>query len=263
MNSYKKLLTSQSTTGSQLVVGLDTDLDKIPKHFKNDINSIAEFNYEIIQATNDVCCGYKINFAFYEQYGSKGFEVLEKTFSAIPSGLFSIADAKRADIGNTSLRYAKSVFEYFKADSITVSPYMGHDSVSPFLEYSDKMVFLLALTSNRGSSDFQKLVSNEKQIYKHVISTSMQWAPKENIGFVVGGTHPNELSEVRDITPDRVLLIPGLGAQGANPQDIISANNGGVMLIAASRAIIYASSGEDFAETARQKAIEFNNALLL
>jgi orotidine-5'-phosphate decarboxylase len=258
MNSFTKLTEITKKNSSLLCVGLDTDIKKIPAHLGNDIDNLFVFNREIIEATKDLVCSYKINFAFYEQYGAKGFDILKKTIDAIPEDIFIIADAKRGDIGNTSSAYARSCFEYFRADSITVNPYMGFDSVKPFLEFEDKFVFLLALTSNPGSNDFQRLVSEGKPLYKHVIEKSQSWASHENLGFVVGATHPSELEEVRDMAKENVLLIPGVGTQGGDVEAVLKANRGGHAVINVSRAVIYASGGTDFAEKAREKAVKYS-----
>ncbi len=260
MTALEKIKNIQQKNNSLLCVGLDSDLSKIPPHLGKDINSLLDFNKSIIDSTKDLVCAYKINFAFYEQYGTEGFKILNETFDYIPKDIFTIADAKRGDIGNTSSAYAKSVFEYFKADSITVNPYMGKDSVAPFLEFNDKMVFLLALTSNSGSNDFQRIESKEKPLYQSVIEKSMNWSAKEQLGYVVGATHPQELQDIRKIIPEHCLLIPGIGSQGASIEDTISANGGGTAIINVSRDIIYASKDKNFADAARNKAEYYRNA---
>ena len=264
MTALNKIKNIQKQNNSILCIGLDSDLNKIPNHFSKDINSLIKFNIDVIESTKDLVCAYKINFAFYEQYGIDGFSILKDTFDYIPQNIFTIADAKRGDIGNTSTAYAKSVFEYFKADSVTVNPYMGQDSVAPFIKFKDKMVFLLAMTSNIGSNDFQKIVSDGKPLYQTVIEKSKRWSTHEQLGFVVGATHPEELKKIREIIPQHCLLIPGIGSQGGNIYGSISANSGGLAIINVSRDIIYASQEKDFKETIRERAkyyqILFNNA---
>jgi len=260
MTALEKIKNIQQKNHSLLCVGLDSDLSKIPKHFGNNIKSLLDFNKEIIDCTKDIACAYKINFAFYEQYGAEGFQILKETFEYIPADIFTIADAKRGDIGNTSGAYAKSVFEYFNADSITVNPYMGEDSVAPFLEFEDKMVFLLTLTSNSGSTDLQRIASNGKPFYRFVIDISRIWSTHDKLGYVFGATHPDELKEIREIIPKHCLLIPGIGSQGGSIVDTISANSGGPAIINVSRDIIYASTDKNFAEVVRKRAEFYRNS---
>jgi orotidine-5'-phosphate decarboxylase len=259
MNSYNKLLNIQKKNKSILCVGLDTDINKLPTPLLRDSRGMLDFNKSIIEATKDLVSAYKINFAFYEQYGIEGFEVLKKTIDYIPHEILIIADAKRADIGNTSLAYARSCFDYFKADAITVNPYMGFDSVEPFLQYKDKMVFLLALTSNPGSNDFQRLISDGKPLYRYVFEKSLGWSNHENLGYVVGATHPEELAQLRELAPNNVFLIPGVGAQGGDVPEVLKANRNCPAIINVSRGIIYASKDNDFAEKAREKAIFYRD----
>lgn len=254
MKSYDKLIKALSNKKTMLCVGLDTDMDKLPEPMAKSTSGMYYFNKEIIEATKDFAVAYKINTAFYEQYGLKGWEILKATVDMIPKDAFLILDAKRGDIGNTSAAYAKAFFEDMRADALTVAPYMGSDSIKPFLEYTDKFVFLLALTSNAGSFDFQRLISGGKPLYKHVTEISANWADCTNLGFVVGATHPDELAELRAEHRDRVFLIPGVGAQGGDIEAVLAANKGKPSLINVSRGIIYASSGEDFASAARAKA---------
>lgn len=246
---------------SLLCVGLDTDIEKIPAHLQSCKDPIFEFNKAIIEATADLAVAYKINLAFYEQLGRAGWESLEKTLELIPPSIFTIADAKRGDIGNTSRMYAKAFFETMSFDSITVAPYMGEDSVKPFLEYEDKYVFLLALTSNQGAKDFQWY--GEEPLYKKVITTATEWAKDMpgKLGFVVGATKTEYIEEVRTLSPDSVLLVPGVGAQGGDLQGVCvkGVNPQGKALINASRSIIYAGGGEDFAEKAREEALKMKN----
>ena len=227
---------------------------RLPSPIEKNLSGLLQFNLEIITATKEFAAAYKLNFAFYEQYGSEGFDVLQQSIGAIPDEKFIIADAKRGDIGNTSKAYAKSAFEFFKADSITVSPYMGNDSLKPFLEYNDKMIFVLGLTSNPGSADFQKLKFDDKPLYQHVIERTMTYGKLQNIGYVVGATHPDELAAIRKIIPGHFLLIPGVGTQGGDVKSILEANAGGPVLINVSRDIIYSSGAADFAIQATKKA---------
>jgi len=254
MKSYDKLNNSIEKSGSILCVGLDADIDKLPLGVERNLEGLLSFNREIISACAISASSFKINFAFYEQYGVNGFDVLLKTIEEIPKDKFIIADAKRGDIGNTSKAYAKSAFDFFNADSITVSPYMGSDSIIPFLEYKDKMVFILALTSNPGSADFQRLVSDGEPLYKHVIKKSISFGSTDSIGFVVGATHPEELEDIRQMIPENYLLIPGVGTQGGDIEAIIKANNNCPAIINVSRDVIYSSSGENYAEKASEKA---------
>jgi orotidine-5'-phosphate decarboxylase len=254
MNSYQKLINIQNAVNSLLCVGLDSDLSKIPAHFKKEVSSLYDFNCEIIDATREFASAFKVNFAFYEQYGSLGFDILKKTIDYIGNNSFIIADAKRGDIGNTSGAYAASCFEYFGADSITVAPYMGYDSVEPFLRYTDKMTFVLALTSNPGSSDFQRLEFEGKPLYKHVIEKCATWSGKQSLGFVTGATHPDDISKIREIVPEHFLLIPGVGTQGGDIESLMKSNGGSPCLINVSRDIIYSGTGNDFAKVAAEKA---------
>lgn len=241
---------------SYLCVGLDTDMNRIPKHLLEAKDPIFEFNKQIIDATKDLCVAYKPNIAFYESLGSKGWESLEKTLDYIPKEHFTIADAKRGDIGNTSKMYAKAFFERMDFDSVTVAPYMGIDSVSPFLEFDDKWVILLALTSNKGSQDFQFFKQEGEALYEKVLRQAQNWGSPENLMFVVGATHPESFENIRRIAPDNFLLVPGIGAQGGDLQGVAKygANDQVGLLVNSSRGIIYAGDGEDFAAKARASA---------
>lgn len=262
MNSIEKLIEAEKRNDSILCVGLDIVADNMPKQIDRSIEGMLAFNRAIIDVTSDLVSSYKINFAFYEQYGRRGYELLEKTVAMIPSDIHIIADAKRGDIGNTSAAYAKAVFEELKCDSITVSPYMGKDSVSPFLGYSDKMVFLLCLTSNSGSTDFEKEKIGDKCLYEVVLEKSMKWGSADNLGYVVGATHPEELKSIRDMAKDRYFLIPGIGAQGGSPEDVMEANGSGPSIINSSRGIIYAGGNEErYEDFIRLAALELRNQL--
>jgi len=244
---------------SFLCIGLDVDINKIPKHLLKEDDPIFAFNKAIIDATHHLCVAYKPNTAFYEAYGIKGWQALEKTINYINDKhpeIFTIADAKRGDIGNTSTMYAKAFFEDLAFDSVTVAPYMGKDSIEPFLAFEDKHTILLALTSNQGAFDFQTKTVDGKELYKHVLETSKTWKNSENLMYVVGATKAEFLADIRAIIPDSFLLVPGVGAQGGNLQDVckygMNAQVG--LLINSSRGIIYASSDVDFAQAAALKA---------
>jgi orotidine-5'-phosphate decarboxylase len=249
---------------SFLCVGLDTDLEKIPVHLLELDDPIFEFNKQIIDATKDYCVAYKPNLAFYESLGVKGWESLQKTMEYIPSDIFTIADAKRGDIGNTSKMYAKTFFEYFNFDSVTVAPYMGNDSVSPFLEFSNKWVILLAATSNVGGLDFQyKKIEGGKRVFEEVLEKSLEWGNEENLMYVVGATRAEMLSDVRAIVPDAFLLVPGVGAQGGSLEEVVKygMNDTCGLLVNSSRGIIYAGSGNDFAAAAEKKSKELQSQM--
>lgn len=244
---------------SFLCVGLDTDIKKIPQHLLNEEDPVFAFNKSIIDATAEYAVAYKPNTAFYEVYGAKGWASLEKTINYIKEKhpeIFVIADAKRGDIGNTSANYARAFFDTLKADALTVAPYMGVDSVEPFLGFEDKWVVLLALTSNKGSKDFQYLNAEGKELYKNVLMKSQEWADDNKMMYVVGATHPEELGEIRKMLPNHFFLVPGVGAQGGDLQAVARHGlNGQIgLLVNSSRGIIYASNGEDFAEKAAGEA---------
>jgi len=244
---------------SFLCIGLDVDLNKIPRHLLAEEDPIFTFNKAIIDATHHLCVAYKPNTAFYEAYGIKGWQALEKTINYLNENypeIYTIADAKRGDIGNTSTMYAKAFFEDLGFDSVTVAPYMGKDSVEPFLAFDDKHTILLALTSNQGAFDFQTKTIEGQELYKNVLETSKSWQNSENLMYVVGATKAEFLADIRKIIPNSFLLVPGVGAQGGNLQDVckygINSNVG--ILINSSRGIIYASQDEDFAKAAAAKA---------
>lgn len=250
---------------SFLCIGLDTDQEKIPQHLLQEDDPVYAFNKAIIEATSDLCVAYKPNTAFYEANGIAGWDALQKTIAYIPSDIFVIADAKRADIGNTSDRYAKAFFEGLDADAITLHPYMGYDSIKPFLEYKDKWAILLALTSNNGSHDFQMadMANGSEKLFEKVLEVSKTWAESDKMMYVIGATHPEEFLKVRKIVPDNFLLVPGIGAQGGSLADVVryGANDAVGLLVNASRSILYASSGTDFAEAARMEAIKIRNEM--
>ena len=241
---------------SLLCVGLDTDINKIPVHLGKDLNAIVTFNKAIIDATKEYAVSYKINTAFYEQYGARGWELMEETLHYIPKECFTIADAKRGDIGNTSAMYAKAFFETMNFDSLTVAPYMGEDSLSPFYSYPDKWIICLGLTSNKGSKDFQVLDTGEEKLYQTVMKTVSKWGTPEDTMFVVGATKAEQMREIRNSFPDHFLLVPGVGAQGGNLDEVCknACNKDGGLLINSSRGIIYASNKEDYAQRAGEEA---------
>ncbi len=246
---------------SFLCIGLDVDLTKIPTHLLETEDPIFEFNKAIIDATHDLCVSYKPNTAFYEAYGLKGWQSLEKTINYINEKfpeIFTIADAKRGDIGNTSTMYAKAFLEDLNFDSVTVAPYMGKDSVEPFLAFENKHTIMLALTSNEGAFDFQTLETNGKELYKTVLETSKNWKNSQNLMYVVGATKAEYFTEIRKIVPNSFLLVPGVGAQGGSLAEVCKygMNENVGLLINSSRGIIYASNGTDFAEKAREEALK-------
>ncbi len=251
---------------SFLCIGLDVDLAKIPPHLLKEEDPIFEFNKKIIDATHHLAVAYKPNTAFYEAYGLKGWQSLEKTIQYLNKNypeIYTIADAKRGDIGNTSTMYAKAFFEDLAFDSVTIAPYMGKDSVEPFLAFKDKHTILLALTSNQGAFDFQTQKIDDKELYKHVLETSKKWNHADRLMYVVGATKSEYFKEIRAIIPDSFLLVPGIGAQGGNLQDVcaygMNAQVG--LLINSSRGIIYASNDVNFEAAAMQKALELQEQM--
>lgn len=282
----KQLIGQIQLKKSYLCVGLDTDIAKIPKHLRSHPDAVFEFNKQIIDATKDICVSYKINTAFYEALGLKGWEAMERTVNYIPAEHFIIADAKRGDIGNTSSQYAKAFFETLNFDAITVAPYMGEDSVKPFLEYENKWTIVLGLTSNPGSKDFeqQKLVGDNTSkgglfggnsnregefLYETVLRKVSSWGNPSNLMFVIGATKASDLEDIRKIIPDHFLLVPGVGFQGGSLEEVskygmikdtsTTAQCG--LLVNASRAIIFASEKEDFAEEARAIAMQYQSEM--
>ena len=248
---------------SFLCVGLDPDLSRIPVHLLEFEDPIFEFNKQIIDATKDLCVAYKTNTAFYEALGIPGMISLEKTLNYIPDSIFTIADAKRGDIGNTSKMYAKAFFENMNFHSITVAPYMGKDSITPFLTYKNKWVILLALTSNEGSKDFQLIKSNNKALYQYVLEISSSWSSPANMMYVVGATRAELLQEIRKTIPEHFLLVPGVGAQGGSLAQVskYAMNKDCGLLVNSSRGIIYSSAKKNFAEMARKNASELQKEM--
>ena len=255
----QQLISEIKKKKSFLCIGLDVDLNKIPQHLLKEDDPIFAFNKAIIDATHQLCVAYKPNIAFYEAYGIKGWKALEKTIKYLNKNypnIFTIADAKRGDIGNTSTMYAKAFFEDLAFDSITVAPYMGRDSIEPFLSFKNKHTIMLALTSNQGAFDFQTKQVNGKEFYKYVLETSKNWENSENLMYVVGATKSEYLREIRKIVPNNFLLVPGVGAQGGNLEEVCmqGMNKQVGLLINSSRGIIYAGNKEDFEKKAFEKA---------
>lgn len=253
---------------SFLCVGLDTDITKIPEHLLAEEDPIFAFNKAIIEATEDLCVAYKPNIAFYESYGITGWTALQKTWEILPTNCFSIADAKRGDIGNTSKMYAQAFFDQtlsgMSFDSITIAPYMGKDSVTPFLEFEGKWAIVLALTSNEGSKDFQNFSNtHDKQLFEEVIDKVNTWGTPENIMYVVGATRGEAFTKIREHAPEHFLLVPGVGAQGGSLADVCKygMNRDCGLLVNSTRGIIYASNGKDFAEKAREEAFRLQQEM--
>jgi len=261
MISRRQLIDQIKQKKSFLCVGLDTDLDKIPEFLKAYPDPIFEFNKRIIDATKDLCIAYKPNAAFYESRGIKGLQSLISTYNYLPKDCLSIIDAKRGDIGNTSDKYAQAFFNEdasgMSFDAITITPYMGSDSVTPYLAYEGKWVIVLALTSSTGSKDFQYLTTNEGFLYEAVIKKANTWAGADRIMYVVGATKSTEFTNIRKFAPDNFLLVPGVGAQGGNLEEVCKygMNKDCGLIVNASRSIIYAGNGEDFADAARAEAL--------
>ena len=261
-----ELITQIRKKRSFLCVGLDTDLEKIPPHLLKEEDPIFEFNKAIIEATQAYCVAYKPNLAFYEAYGLKGWKALEKTMAFLNEKYpeqFTIADAKRGDIGNTATRYARAFFEQLHFDAITVAPYMGKDSVEPFLEFKNKLTILLALTSNPGAFDFQTKAYQGSSLYQQVITISQSYKHAENLMYVVGATKATFLKEIRRLIPNSFLLVPGIGAQGGSLEEVCAngMTNTIGLLVNSSRGIIYAARDEDFAQKAKEKALELQQLM--
>lgn len=267
----KQLIEQIRIKRSYLCVGLDTDITKIPKHLQSHPDALFEFNKQIIDATKDLCVAYKINTAFYEVHGSKGWEAMEKTVNYIPAEHFTIADAKRGDIGNTSSQYAKAFFETLNFDAITVAPYMGEDSVKPFLEYENKWAIVLGLTSNGGSKDFEqlRLVDDNTNkgggefLYETVLRKVSQWGDSANLMFVIGATKASDFTAIRELIPDHFLLVPGVGFQGGSLEEVskYGMNKDCGLLVNVSRAIIFAGENENFAKEARAIAAQYQDEM--
>ena len=265
----KQLIEQIFTKKSFLCVGLDTDLNKVPKFLLNEEDPIFSFNKAIIDATAPYSIAYKPNLAFYECYGLKGMEAFEKTITYLKENYpqhFIIADAKRGDIGNTSKMYAQTFFKEYNVDALTIAPYMGEDSVKPFLEYEGKWVILLALTSNKGSHDFQLFEDKEGvRLFERVLTKSQEWGTTENLMFVVGATQGSLFADIRKLAPNSILLVPGVGAQGGSLQEVCKygMNKDCGLLVNSSRGIIYANADENFAEIAGEKAKELQQEMAI
>ena len=264
----KELIEKIREKKSYLCIGLDSDAEKIPEHLKSKVDPVFYFNKAIVDMTQDVCVAYKINTAFYEAQGNKGWRSLEKTAGYIRQkypDIFLIADAKRGDIGNTAQMYAETFFSRLNFDAVTLSPYMGKDSVEPFLQHKNKWVIILGITSNQGASDFQLLTTADKQkyLFEQVIEKASQWGSNENTMFVAGATQGEYLQKVRDITPGHFLLVPGIGAQGGSLEEVskIAMTSEGGLLVNASRSIIFKESSKNFEVAARDEAVKMNRQM--
>jgi len=264
MKFIDKLLKAQRKNKSLLCVGLDTDPAKLPGTLAKSKNAVLRFNQEIIEATSDLVCAYKLNLAFYEALGEKGWHIVQKTMESIPGTIVTIGDGKRGDIGNTAERYAVALYKELHFDAATVSPYLGFDSIEPFIRSDDHCAFVLALTSNKGSNDFQRLIIHGRPLYERIVQATVKWNTKQNIGLVVGATHPAELKPVRDLAPAMPILIPGVGTQGGDLESAVQFGcdkNGFLAIINASRSVLYASSGSDFADAARAEALRLRKQI--
>lgn len=265
MTRVNELRKRISDTGSFLCVGLDPDIDKLPDCVSKNPQGVYTFLKNIIDSTSDYCCSYKLNFGFFEYFGGEGFDLIKDLLKLIPKSHYTIADAKRGDIGNTAKFYARSVFEKMDFDSVTLSPYMGRDSILPFLEYEDKAAIILALTSNRGSVDFQlKKLPNNRFLYEDVIKTCAEWGNTDQIMFVVGATYSNILKNIRNMAPDHFFLIPGVGAQGGSLDLVVqhgTDSKGMGIMVNSSRGILYASKGEDYAQASARAAKDLHDKM--
>jgi orotidine-5'-phosphate decarboxylase len=264
MKFISKLRRVQRKNKSLLCIGLDTDPAKLPRHLGKSKNAVVHFNQSIIEATSDLVCAYKLNLAFYEALGERGWQVLRDTLAAIPHTIVTIGDGKRGDIGNTAEQYAHALYDDLQFDSATVNPYMGYDSVEPFIRSEERCAFVLALTSNEGSNDFQRLIFRGRPLYEKVVQAAMKWNTRGNVGLVVGATHPKELEPIRALSPSMPILIPGIGKQGGDLESAVRFGctaDGDMAIINASRSILFASSGKDFAAAARNEALQLRNQI--
>lgn len=264
MNFIQKLKLIQRKSNSLLCIGLDPDAQKIPKQLRKLRYPLFEFNRRIIDATHDLVCAYKLNLAFYESTGAKGWESIQKTLEYIPKNIITIGDGKRGDISSTAEQQARSLYNVFGFTAVTLNPYMGKDAIEPFTRQKERGVFILAVTSNEGSKDFQRLKVNGKPLYEHVVTSAKKWNVRNNTGLVVGATRPEELRRVRSLAPDMPLLIPGIGAQGGELESTVRYGcdrNGELALINIGRSIIYYSSEKDFAEKARLSALYYHEQM--
>ena len=262
----KEIISQIKQKESFLCIGLDTDIKKIPVHLLELEDPVFEFNKQIIDATKDLCVAYKPNIAFYESLGARGWQSLQKTLDYIPNNIFTIADAKRGDIGNTSSLYARAFFKNMNFNAVTVAPYMGKDSIIPFLDFKNKWAIILALTSNHGSLDFQNIKDERGvEVFKRILETSKKWGTDQNIMYVVGATKSEQLLEIRKIIPHHFLLVPGIGTQGGSLKDVAKygINSECGLLVNSSRGIIYAGDGVDFAEKAKIEAQKLQKEMAL
>lgn len=258
MTFREKLIAVQRKQHTLVCIGLDSDPRLLPTHLRNSADGVLEFNRRIIEATQDLVCAYKPNLAFYEALGPRGWDILSRTLALIPAGIVTIADGKKGDIGNTAEQYAKALFDDCPFDAATINAYMGHDAVEPFIRTPDHGVFVLALTSNPGSKDFQRLKVGKQPLYERVVRSAAKWNTKGNVGLVVGATHPKELKAIRKLAPTMPILIPGIGKQGGDLKSSIRFGcdkDGELAIVNSSRAILYASPGMDFAEAARRETM--------
>lgn len=264
MTFRDKLLAIQRKQHSLLCVGLDTDVQQLPDHLQGSVDGVLEFNSQIVQATRDLVCAYKPNLAFYDALGPRGWEILSKTLAMIPPEIVTIGDAKRGDIGNTAEKHAKALFSELHFDAVTINVYMGSDAVEPFIRDPEHGAFVLALTSNPGSKDFQRLNVGKQPLYEKVVRSCVKWNSSNNIGLVVGATHAKELKNVRKLAPTMPILVPGIGKQGGDLRTSIRFGcdkHGEMAIINSSRGILYASRGKDFAEAARRETVKLRDEI--
>lgn len=264
MKFLEKLQKVQRKNRSLLCVGLDTDPAKLPSHLGTSKGAIVQFNRSIIEATSDLVCAYKLNLAFYESLGERGWRILKETLSVIPQNVITIGDGKRGDIGNTAEQYARALYDDLGFDAATVNPYMGYDSVEPFIRSDRNCAFVLALTSNEGSNDFQRLNIGGRPLYERIVQAAVKWNTRKNLGLVVGATHPKELQPIRKLAPTLPILIPGIGKQGGDLESAVrfgAGKNGRLAIINASRSVLYASTGKDFATAARNEALQLRDQI--
>jgi orotidine-5'-phosphate decarboxylase len=261
--SFKKLIASIEKRNSNLCIGLDPAVEKLPEFLSEYEDAVLEFNTRIIEATQDVACAYKLNTAFYEALGENGWLTFGETIARIPDDVYIIADCKRSDVGNSAKQYAQTFFEYFQVDAATVNPYMGYDSLEPFLSYKGKDIFALALTSNSGAQDFQLLDVGGKRLYEHVLDKLSGWNTNGNIGAVVGATRGDHLTRIRKSHPQLPLLVPGIGAQGGSVEEVAAAaaSEGAPVIVNVSRDIIFSGFDEKFADEVREKAFYYSEQL--
>ncbi len=264
MTFREKIIAIQRKQHSLVCIGLDSDPQLLPTHLRNSADGVLDFNRRIIEATQDLVCAYKPNLAFYEALGSRGWDILSKTLALIPPEIVTIGDAKRGDIGNSADQYAKALFEILHFDAVTINAYMGHDAVESFIRNPNRGVFILALTSNPGSKDFQRVKIGKQPLYEKLVRSSVKWNTHGNIGLVVGATHPKELKTIRALASTMPILIPGIGKQGGDLKSSIRFGcdrNGELAIVSSSRAILYASAGMDFADAARRETMKLRDEI--